>query len=171
MAPKDRYIGIMGTHGTGKTTLAQSLKQTGEIEFPSLRFVVVSEVARRCPFPINQYATEQSQEWIFHAQITQELHHRAWADIVISDRTSIDSLAYAEVHGFNDLVDACMPAALRHLETYDRIYFCRPFSDWLVDDGVRDTDPPFQKAVDECLEDWVSAYQLNVIQRRGPDGQ
>ena len=171
MANIHHHIGIMGAHGTGKTTWANELKILGEHKLPHLRCAIVSEVARRCPFSVNQKTTQQSQEWIFHAHIAAELHHKAWADVVICDRTVLDSLAYAEVAGFKELVDACMPAALRHIDRYyDRLYFCRPHKGWLVNDGFRDTDPKFQEKVDACLADWVQTYKLAVTVRRGRNG-
>jgi len=164
-----KHIGIMGAHGTGKTTLLNDLavKQACYLQGgDGLKVARVSEVARRCPYPVNRDTSEPAQAWIFHAQIMAELQARTQGDVVLCDRTVFDSLAYAEAAGFKDLVKACMPEALRHAETYYyQIIFCRPTHGFLVDDGFRDTDPAFQVDIDKILGEWVYTYDLNVTAR------
>jgi deoxyadenosine/deoxycytidine kinase len=152
-------IGIMGTHGTGKTTFAAELADTlGKNETVRL----VTGVARSCPAPINREATEWAQRWIYHRHMLLELEAEAEAEIVVCDRTAIDSLVYADVAGFEALVDAYLPAALGWMETYDQIYWFRPMDGRLVADGKRDVSPEYQARVDKVFNNWIDCYRIDV---------
>jgi len=155
------HIGIMGAHGTGKSTLAWQLAQTYKrCKGDTIR--MVTEVARRCPFAVNRDTSEEAQAWIFHMQMISEIEACARAEIVICDRTVWDSLAYAQAAGFDDLVDACMLEAIRWSDRYTEICFLRPIPGRLQADGFRDPDPAFQKQIDEILAEWVRVYSIPV---------
>ena len=147
-------IGIMGTHGTGKTTMAKQMAET--LRATGIRTGVLTGVARSCPWPINRAGTEDAQRWIYHTHMIRELEYSRIFEAVYCDRTVLDSLVYSRVLGFEDLVEDYLPAALRWLATYDALFWMRPRGGWLVDDGVRDTDEEFQRRVDRefgCLID------------------
>ena len=64
-------IALIGTHGTGKTTIVHEivskLKKRGfDVDF-------LGEIARQCPFPINEKTTKKSQIWMILKQITSEM--------------------------------------------------------------------------------------------------
>lgn len=153
-------IGIMGAHGTGKTTyafkLAYNMKKDSEKDV-----YVVSGVARKCPYPIRAEITPTRQRWIFHTQILLEMEAMEYHNIVICDRTALDNLAYAKRTGFSFLADAYLPIAIDWMNTYDKIIFLRP-SRPLVDDGVRDIAPAFQEDIDRILNGWVQEYSIRV---------
>src|SRR5512145_1893549 len=76
-------LALIGTHGVGKTTLAYDIcalrkKQGQNVE-------LVTEVARRCPFPVNEGTTLEAQLWILHTQIADELAAGQRAQTVICD--------------------------------------------------------------------------------------
>lgn len=154
-------IGIMGTHGTGKTTYAFQLAYTMKRDY-GCGVCVVSETARRCPYPINANTTATAQRWIFHTQMISEMDAMRFHDIVICDRTALDNLAYAKRAGFNFLVDAYFPIAIDWMRMYDKIVFLRP-SFPLVDDGVRDVDPIFQEDIDTILTGWIEEYSIPIV--------
>ena len=56
-------IGFIGSQGCGKTTTAYALAT--ELKKRKHDVYVLSEVARSCPFELNEGATEKSQMWIF----------------------------------------------------------------------------------------------------------
>ena len=55
-------IGISGTHGTGKSFLVYELANKYKLDYPNKEITVITEVARQCPFEINQGASLQAQE-------------------------------------------------------------------------------------------------------------
>jgi len=154
-------IGIMGTHGTGKSTLALRLAADRKQKYPRENVGVLTETARGCPFQINKDMTLEAQLWIYHAQFKAELEMAARYDTLICDRTVLDNLAYSRYAGFNDLCNDCLYPALDWFGTYDELYWLRP--DKLpADDGFRNTDPEFQKDIDRIFQKWVIAYHLPV---------
>lgn len=62
-------IAIVGTHGIGKTTLAYQI--ACEAKKKGKNATVINEIARRCPFPLND---EQTPDGLLCLQL---LHWRA----------------------------------------------------------------------------------------------
>ncbi len=152
--------GIMGTHGTGKTTYALRLAANLKHLQPGNQIGILGEVVRSCPFLVNQDATEEAQRWIFHEQFVREIEESSRNETLICDRTVLDSLAYSQRAGFHDLVGEAMPLALRWMKTYDELYFLQPDTDPPADDGFRDTDRAFQMEIDRILAGWVIDYKI-----------
>lgn len=158
-------IGIMGAHGTGKTTFAETLKGIFQRHYEPV--VVVTGIARSCPFGINQEVSEEAQRWIYHRHMLTEIEAEARAELVVCDRTAVDSLVYAQVGGLDRVVDNYLPAALDWMRTYEQLFWFRPVSGWLVSDGIRDVDPAFQSVVDRVFEEWINAYSIPALEIRG----
>lgn len=157
------FIGISGTHGTGKTTLLYKLAHDLKIRHPHKSVRVISEVARSCPlqtFQGQSKAGEESQIWIFAAQIKAELEARQAHDIVLSDRTVYDVIAYTmEVN--EDLALEMFGVGQRM--HYDQVYFVRPAGEgWVTDDGGRSLDLALRGKIDKNLERIFSMKDLNV---------
>ncbi|MFW6282422.1 MAG: hypothetical protein ACOC1P_00005, partial [Minisyncoccales bacterium] len=64
-------IAFLGTHGTGKTTLAHDL--VTKLKKQGIDAGFLSEIARKCPFPLNEERTKKSQIWIILNQIIAEI--------------------------------------------------------------------------------------------------
>lgn len=158
-------IGIIGAHGTGKTTLAFDLALKCKKENPSLNVKIMEEVARRCPYPINEAATQRSQRWIWATQMVAELDGMR-NDVLICDRTILDNLAYSKHLGFNHILHDFMEVSVGWMLTYEKIYWLRP-SDRFVcaDDKVRSIDIHFQKNIDQILAGWIEKFDISVIER------
>jgi len=166
-------IGIMGTHGTGKSTFARTMERVFRKFHEPV--AVVTGVARSCPWPINQGVTEEAQRWIYHTHMLRELEAMNKAEFVVCDRTALDSLVYAEVGGLDAVVDDYLGAALAWMQTYDQLLWFRPSPGRLVPDGQRDCDPAFQERVDQVFAEWISAYFIPVLmvnnKMEGDNGQ
>ncbi len=98
--------------------------------------------------PINRDTTLDSQSWILHTQIAEEIIAASRHDLVICDRSVLDNYVYL-------LIAAGRQKPLEDLmrywtATYDLLVHVpivndpRPY-------GLRATDPAFQTAVDERL--------------------
>lgn len=156
-APK---IGIIGTHGVGKTALVNVLGKT--LDLP-----VVAETARDCPHPINEKGNILTQEWILANQIGREMSH--FRTGMVSDRTTLDIVGYTmwlTKHGRVSLEDyqRLTRAACAWAITYDAILYV-PIEFKLVGDGVRSVNEEYQTAVDKNLLDLLSSgvYRYTVI--------
>jgi len=141
-----KLIAITGTHGTGKTTL--SFQLAAEYKKLGANVKIIQEVARSCPFPLNENMTRETALWIYHEHSKKELEACRDHDVVICDRTSFDSFVYATSLNI-DFPEILMDCAMDHLHDYDYIYFVRPDKkETVFDDGVRSTDVEFQDKID-----------------------
>ena len=156
-------IGISGTHGVGKSFYLYELANKLKLKHPTKEISLVQEIARKCPFPINQIATVESQQWMFFTQITKEIEAEKINDIIVCDRTLIDYAAYT-LNQFPELYYKLEPYLVYHLSTYDKIYFklLKNNNKWLVDDGVRDIDPVFQSKIDSILQELYNKHKSHL---------
>lgn len=148
-------IGITGTHGTGKSTLAYKLANRLKRRFPNKSIYILQEIARECPFPINKKGTLDSQVWLLTTQLVRELElSLCQYDIVITDRCIVDPLAYAITLGIDVANTGLIYLVKTYLKTYDYIYL-NTFEDnnYSVDDGVR-----------ECKDnDFRIQIEINIV--------
>jgi nicotinamide riboside kinase len=152
-------IAFIGTHGVGKTTLCYGL--AARLKARDVALDVVGEVARRCPLPINRGTTLAAQSWILHTQIAAEINAAERNDLVICDRSVLDNYVYLLVatgsqKQLEDLIE-------HWTATYDMLVHV-PISDVLRADGLRSTDPVFQRTVEERLMDELVARGLGYTE-------
>jgi len=144
-------ITILGTHGAGKSTLtyllASHYKKIGK------NVKIIQEVARDCPFPINERMTSKTCFWIYYQQCLKEMEAREKYDIIICDRSCVDSFFYAEYFCLFDrnLNNLKTVAKSQLAHSYDKVIFIRPDIP-IIGDGVRSVDQEFQMAIDEIFE-------------------
>ena len=154
-------IAFIGTHGVGKTTLCYGLAAWLKARDVSLE--IVGEVARRCPLPINRDTTLASQSWILHTQIAEEIFAAARHDLVICDRSVLDNYVYL-------LISVGRQETLEQLvdhwtSTYDLLVHVPIVSDPRPD-GMRSTDPAFQRAVEDRLMREIAERNLDFLDLR-----
>jgi nicotinamide riboside kinase len=139
-------LALIGTHGVGKTTLVYEVAAL--LKKADQNVELVTEVARRSPFPVNEATTLDGQLWILHAQIAAEMEAAARAPNVICDRAALDNYCY--------LVNKFGRQA--HLEqwlewwmgTYS-LLVCVPPADGIAADGFRSEDLAFQRRIHDLL--------------------
>lgn len=151
-------IAFIGSHGVGKTTLCYGL--AARLKTLDISLDVVNEIARRCPLPINQETTIAAQAWILHAQIAEEIVTSARYDLVICDRSVLDNYVYLllaaqDHHELEALVDSWT-------STYDLLVKV-PIVRELQADGLRSTDPNFQRAVEQRLHQEIDKRQIETL--------
>jgi len=152
-------IAFIGTHGTGKTTLAYSV--TGELKRLGKNATMVTEVARKCPLPINEKGSINSQLWIMSAQIAEEVEADHKFTHVVCDRSILDSFAYG-------IYSSCDNELLKKLfeywiTSYDILFKVPMFYD-LIDDGFRSTSKEFQQKVDSIISDLLKKHNLSYFE-------
>lgn len=136
-------IAFIGSHGVGKTTLCYAL--AARLKARDVSLELVHEVARHCPLPINEQTSVAAQSWILHSQVAAEIVAAERYPVVICDRSVLDNYVYL-------LLAAGRQPALEGLvsawiETYDLLVMV-PILHEPAADGLRATDPSFQRAVD-----------------------
>ena len=156
-------IAFIGSHGVGKTTLCYGL--AARLKARDISLEMVHEVARRCPLPINEATSLASQSWILHTQVAEEIVAAARYPVVICDRSALDNYVYL-------LVAAGRQVALEQLveawmETYDLLVMV-PITHVPSPDGLRATDPTFQRAVEERVLKELQQRKLPML-RLEPD--
>ena len=147
-------IAIIGTHGTGKTTLAYRL--CSEAKKRGKNAIILNETARSCPFPINEGSSLDGFLWMTGTQLAKEqlaVAHKS--DFIVCDRSVIDHVAYVPLKFANGKIfDYMSYACIAWLDTYDKIFWVVPTSKAeIVNDGIRCTDPEFQERIHHRFED------------------
>jgi len=160
-------IGLISTHGTGKTTLVYDL--AGEFKKKGYNVEVISEVATRLSkqaYPINQNTNLPAQFSILLSQMLEELaptakNHKC--DIMIADRTvTTDNLIYLKracgSHPFISQIEGFM-MNYNNFFPYSKLYLL-PLTGELKGDGVRDTDKAFQKDIYTRLTNFLDGNYI-----------
>lgn len=151
-------IGFIGTHGVGKTTTCYdtvaSLKKMG------YDACISNETARMCPFPINRKSTLASSLWIFAQQLKQELEINT--DILICDRTGLDAMVYSNINKIEKF-KYLSPFIKEHMKTYDLLFYLKPLKNYVIEDGIRDTNKEYRLRVDKKFDYYIRVYGLQVI--------
>ncbi|MEM7481159.1 MAG: ATP-binding protein [Acidobacteriota bacterium] len=156
---KERYkVAFIGSHGVGKTTLCYGL--AARLKARDLALEVVHEVARRCPMPINEETSLASEGWILHTQIAEEIAAEYRYPVVICDRSVLDNYVYLDLAagrrgGLDALVASWMP-------TYDLLVHV-PIIEDPSPDGIRSSDPGFQRAIDDRLDALLAEAGLDCL--------
>lgn len=147
-------IAFTGSHGTGKTTSVFNLAHSMKIDHPNKRVGIFHENAAKAPKGLfNKAGTDLSQLWIFTNQMQSEIALGYEYDILICDRTVMDSIAYSTYMKFTDISEKCFSLAKDFINTYDLIYFKTiQNNDFWVDSKHRDTtDGEYRKSIEEIL--------------------
>lgn len=155
-------VAFIGTHGCGKTTL--SLELAALLKKQSIDADLVKEVARSCPLPINQDTSARAQLWILHSQIAREIESEAQAALVVCDRSVVDNYAY--LHHAEGPHAAAERLVHDWIPTYDLLLRV-PVRGRLQGDGVRDTDPGFQREVDQTIAKLLDQWKVPHVSLAG----
>jgi hypothetical protein len=165
-------VALVGTHGVNKTTIAYEL--AGVMKRRGHRVELLTEIARECPFPLNERATREAYQWIIARQVQMELEKSARAEVLVCDRAVLDNFAYyARRYGESGFEARALLAYCRAwMNTYDLLVRC-PITHALAADGFRSTDLEFQYEIDRlCDKLFESAYNeaTRPAYVRGPLG-
>ncbi len=143
-------VALVGTHGVNKTTIAYEL--AGALKRKGKAVELLAEIARECPFPLNDRATREAHQWVITRQVQLEIEKTPRADILVCDRSVLDNFAYY-LRLFGDSEDArALEAYCRAwMKTYDLLVRL-PVTNPLSADGFRSTDVEFQHEIDHLCD-------------------
>lgn len=163
---KKVYIGLTGTHSTGKTTLIKpliSILGSGiykDVETPIIPITGISRLVQsRYNIQINESGGVAAQTKIEQLYGDMEFMYTAYSKI--ADRTVVDRAAYARYGKLppevqHSLYDASLRKAAEH---YSHIFYLPPEIP-LIEDGVRSTDKKFRDEVDKHIQDILREYNI-----------
>jgi len=152
-------IGIVGTHGIGKTTLAYALATY--LKRLGLNAKVINEVVRRCPFPLNDGFTINGGIWTICEQVRRELDAVIEGSAVtVCDRSALDPIFYLKSRGIDHNEFAELEQfAISWLNSYERLIWVLPSEEMpLLEDGVRSVAPDFQRVIHEYFSEFFAQY-------------
>lgn len=145
-------IAIVGSHGVGKTTLSSKLSQI--INLPIIPDIVVE--AYNKGFTINEETPLETQFWLFAKQLELE---RNFNDKWIADKCLIDYSIYADILLKDQRAKELLSEMIMKNICYDHIFYL-PIEFPIEDDGIRSTDPKFQRAIDERYRQILTERQI-----------
>jgi len=166
-------IGIVGTHSTGKTTLARCLveklnnegqrvlliKEQVRSVAADLSIQNVEEVARRGPKWFSLFQWE-----ILRRQINSEQYAVKNGYSFVSDRTTLDNLAYYMLGNSGDskaVRKMYEGIALKNMKRgYDLILYLPPVIP-LEGDGFRQTDEEFRDKIDRAIRRLIALHGID----------
>ena len=154
-------LALIGTHGVGKTTIAYEVcslvKRAGQ------NVELVSEVARRSPFPVNAGTTLEGQLWILHMQIAAELEPGRNGAHVVCDRAVLDNYCYlVNKFGRQPELETWL---FWWMKTYDVLVGISPLPE-IRRDGFRSEDRAFQNRIHELLKELLEESPFAALRER-----
>jgi thymidylate kinase len=152
-------LALIGTHGVGKTTLAYEICSL--LKKAHYNVELVTEVARRSPFPVNAATTLEGQLWILHAQIAAELDAARSAPHVITDRAVLDNYCYL-VNKFGRQTQLESWLAW-WMDTYSMLIGVPPVEVDIPADGFRSEDRGFQQRIHDQLIELLASAPFNNL--------
>ena len=150
-------VALVGTHGVNKTTIAYEL--AGLLKRRGKTVELLTEIARECPFPLNERASREAYHWIIARQVQLEIEKSPRADILVCDRSVLDNFAYY-VRRYGDRgqeAEALSWYCLSWMNTYDLLVRL-PITQHLAPDGFRSTDLEFQREIDGLCDQLFDRY-------------
>lgn len=167
-------IALTGAHGTGKTTLVTALPErlagSGKISVCREAPRVITEIVADPEFFRRGNNTPLRQSAIFLQHLLEERRESRSCDLLITDRTLVDHLAYSATL-FPELqsgpeFDVYKRVAFESLEDYD-VIFKLPIEFAAKDDGVREADAAFQSSIDSAIDQFYEEAKVVPVVLRG----
>lgn len=147
-------VALVGTHGVNKTTIAYEL--AGVLKRRGRTVELLTEIARECPFPLNEQGTSEAYQWVIARQIQLELEKAPRAEILVCDRAVLDNFAYyaRRFGGLRNLSaagEALRAYCYAWTQSYDLLVRL-PITRQPTADGFRSTDESFQRQIDALCD-------------------
>jgi nicotinamide riboside kinase len=170
---KPLKIALTGSHGTGKTTLISAIAE--KLTHRKLSFEIVREIPRMvCEFVNDDTFFRQEANTFAKQTLLLQAHIQAELalidnspDLILCDRAVLDHWIYtAHFYGptlqKQNVLDAYVSTIVEHCQKYDLILYL-PLEFAPIDDGVREADLEFQKAIDCGIKTFLEKHGLGFI--------
>lgn len=142
-------IYIIGAQCTGKTTLINALRDYFSSSCPTLRLLVIPELARGVLQRHNITGDDVQRGHLTAMQLQRVILERQFEaekslqthDLMLSDRSGLDPIAYSYQYGGASYAQALTGTeewqSLRCSMQQSLVILCEPLTAWLTDDGER----------------------------------
>ena len=169
-------IALVGSHGTGKSTLLSALCERLRSEGRAVTVLeeiprtVCGQIASDSYFQRSQNTCVRQLLLLF-AQVVEENTRKFTADYFLTDRSVIDHWIYTKLLFHNDIesnyLDKLLPRwILTYMGTYDLVLHV-PVEFEAVNDGVREDDYEFQTNVGDAILQYLQASGIYFVTVRG----
>ncbi len=147
----------------GKTTLVNALKELPEFKDYHFR-TERSKHLMNLGIPLNTDSTLKGQ-LVFASERAAELMQEK----IITDRTVIDVMAFCDLsESMEDHEKFYLNATLYYLvDEYDVLFYVSPEGVEIEDNGVRETNAEYRKAIDEKIKSIVGMYRNDTVTIKG----
>ena len=152
---------LIGSHGTGKSTLLEELKKVRSDLF------ITDGVSR----PVKKCSERYGLSEEARQDIINELTEWNWINSLkqpkyFCTRSVIDSIIYSEAQGFIELAKKS-EEVLKSTDFKKAKFFYIPIEFELENDGIRFTDLSFQKKIDEMILSIFRELEIPMIKLTG----
>jgi hypothetical protein len=155
-------LALIGTHGVGKTTLAYEICSL--LKKADHNVELVTDVARRSPFPLSESTSMEGRLWILHAQIAAELEAASRARHLICDRSVLDNYCYlVNTLGRQPRLEAWLA---QWLDSYSLLVSVPPMADGVPPGGFRSENLEFQERIHDLIGEMLSQPQFSAHYER-----
>ena len=156
-------IGFCGTMSVGKTTLVNALKALPEFKDYHFR-TERSKYLMEMGIPLNTDSTLKGQ-LVFAAERASELMQ----ENIITDRTVVDVMAFANLStSMRSSEKYFLNATIQPLmNEYDVLFYVSPEGVEIEDNGVRETDANYRKAIDKEIKSIIQMHRSHTITLKG----
>lgn len=146
-------IAVVGSHGTGKSTLSQRLSEA--LDIPVIPDIVVE--AHNKGFTINENTPLETQFWLFAKQLEFE---KNFGESWIADKCLIDYSVYGDVLLQDQRAKELLAEMIRRNASYDLLFYL-PVEFPVPEDGVlRSTDPVFRQKIDDRYQELLRQWEI-----------
>jgi len=153
---KNIKIAVMGSHGTGKTTLAKALAE--KLGFTYI-YDLTREEAVKKGFTINEQTPPEVQLWLLIRQWELEATTRGgW----VADKSSFDYLVYGDLILKDEIVKKIIRWFVQRNARYDFVFYL-PIEFPMEEDGLRSVDPKFREEIDHLLRTCLDEFSVPYI--------
>lgn len=170
-----RLIGIEGSHGTGKSTLA--LAVAAECKRRHTHAACLTERARHSPFVEDAVIhktgkiTVHGELHLLASQIEYEHREARYHQVLICDKTVANVLGYSRLLladnssiATGQLIGSLQPFLTEYVKLYDFVFFCNDLYDLTTtEDPFRPRDALFQKQASAAIRQACTDLALPLI--------
>lgn len=155
-------LALIGTHGVGKTTLAYEICSL--LKKADHNVELVTDVARRSPFPLNESTSLEGRMWILHALIAKELEAGSRSVHLICDRSVLDNYCYlVNRFGRERRLEVWLAG---WMESYSLLVQVPPMADGVPPGGYRSEHLEFQERIHDLIGEMLSQPPFSACHDR-----